>query len=198
VLKCGAVTVTPSLYAPLSDRWARAFCPAGLEIRLGFHCVLLSKNNLEGALGVPGFAGCKCQYLKSPPLADPIRKDSRQSERIVARRKQFFSRLDLHRALKDGGRGAGSGPRSQRLSAALVVMEMALGPGIVQRFRSSGIRVNTAERVLITRVTSSTNCMALDCRPVMAAYVRQRDREIGVRMAPGAKLSLPPRPSGEQ
>lgn len=33
------------------------------------------------------------------------------------------------------------------------------GPGVVQRFRSSGIRVNMSERVLVTRTTSSTNCM---------------------------------------
>ena len=34
------------------------------------------------------------------------------------------------------------------------------GPGVVQRFRSSGIRLNTSTRVLVTLVTSSTNCMA--------------------------------------
>lgn len=34
------------------------------------------------------------------------------------------------------------------------------GPGVVQRFRSSGIRLNTSERVLVTLVTSSTNCMS--------------------------------------
>lgn len=34
------------------------------------------------------------------------------------------------------------------------------GPGVVERFRSSGIRLNTSERVLVTQVTSSTNCMA--------------------------------------
>jgi hypothetical protein len=34
------------------------------------------------------------------------------------------------------------------------------GPGVVKQFRSSGIRINTSERVLVTLVTSSTNCMA--------------------------------------
>lgn len=34
------------------------------------------------------------------------------------------------------------------------------GPGVVERFRSSAIRVNTSERVLVTLVTASTNCMA--------------------------------------
>lgn len=34
------------------------------------------------------------------------------------------------------------------------------GPGVVRQFRSSGIRINTSERVLVTLVTSSTNCMA--------------------------------------
>ena len=34
------------------------------------------------------------------------------------------------------------------------------GPGLVERFRSSGIRINTSERVLVTLVTVSTNCMA--------------------------------------
>jgi hypothetical protein len=32
------------------------------------------------------------------------------------------------------------------------------GPGLVQRFRSDGIRINASERVLVTLVTSSTNC----------------------------------------
>ena len=34
------------------------------------------------------------------------------------------------------------------------------GPGMIQRFRSSGIRLNMSTRVLVTLVTSSTNCMA--------------------------------------
>jgi hypothetical protein len=34
------------------------------------------------------------------------------------------------------------------------------GPGVVQRFRSSGIRINMSTRVLVTEVTASTNCMA--------------------------------------
>jgi len=34
------------------------------------------------------------------------------------------------------------------------------GPGVVQRFRSSGIRLNMSTRVLVALVTSSTNCMA--------------------------------------
>lgn len=32
------------------------------------------------------------------------------------------------------------------------------GPGLVQQFRSDGIRINASERVLVTLVTSSTNC----------------------------------------
>lgn len=32
------------------------------------------------------------------------------------------------------------------------------GPGLVQRFRSDGIRINVSERVLVTLLTSSTNC----------------------------------------
>ena len=34
------------------------------------------------------------------------------------------------------------------------------GPGVIQRFRSSGIRINMSTRVLVTEVTASTNCMA--------------------------------------
>jgi hypothetical protein len=34
------------------------------------------------------------------------------------------------------------------------------GPGVVERFRSSGIRINVSERVMVSLVTSSTNCMA--------------------------------------
>ena len=34
------------------------------------------------------------------------------------------------------------------------------GPGVVQRFRSSGIRLNASTRVLVTLLTASTNCMA--------------------------------------
>ncbi|MGH6693437.1 MAG: hypothetical protein ACRD3C_09710 [Vicinamibacterales bacterium] len=34
------------------------------------------------------------------------------------------------------------------------------GPGLVQGFRSHGIRLNMSTRVLVTLVTASTNCMA--------------------------------------
>lgn len=34
------------------------------------------------------------------------------------------------------------------------------GPGKIDRFRSSGIRVNMSTRVLVTQVTASTNCAA--------------------------------------
>jgi copper-binding protein NosD len=34
------------------------------------------------------------------------------------------------------------------------------GPGVVQNFRSSGIRVNMSTRVMVALVTASTNCMA--------------------------------------
>ena len=34
------------------------------------------------------------------------------------------------------------------------------GPGVVKQFRSSGIRINLSERVLVTLLTVSTNCMA--------------------------------------
>jgi hypothetical protein len=33
------------------------------------------------------------------------------------------------------------------------------GPGVVQRFRSSGVRLNMSTRVMVTLVTASTNCM---------------------------------------
>jgi hypothetical protein len=34
------------------------------------------------------------------------------------------------------------------------------GPGVIQGFRSSGIRLNMSTRVLVSLVTASTNCMA--------------------------------------
>ena len=34
------------------------------------------------------------------------------------------------------------------------------GPGIVQRFRANGVQVSSSTRVLVTQVTTSTNCLS--------------------------------------
>jgi hypothetical protein len=64
---------------------------------LVFIVVLLSKNNLDDALGVLG-GGRKCCVFKARLSGDAIRKDSRQSKRIVARRNSAISNFPVRQA----------------------------------------------------------------------------------------------------
>jgi putative ABC transport system permease protein len=81
-----------------------------------------------------------------------------------------LSKLDFHSVLKDGGRGASSGPRGRRLSGVLVATELALAMVLLT---GAGLMI----RSFLKRLSSATWCEARqhsDNAPVAARFqIRQ-------------------------